>query len=328
MKFDVFYLDIKLVSKYRTELMGIAIIGVLIMHFYSIGKLPLSLPVKMISIIPSMAFTETFLFLSGLGIYYSLSRCDDTLLFYKKRVRRLVVPYILMAFVPVLLYVTINEEPFEYFFYHLSTIDFWFGDSTLGMWYIAVTIMLYLIAPCLYRNRVFDSSGRLMLILCAWGIVLLILYLINNKYWQSTGVWLAQSPAFLLGGFMMSRIEKGMNAGLKEFVYIFLLTLILVICAFIFPFVIPFSRILVRLCGMLVLCVLLNILASCKNLMDVLHWFGTYSLELYILHLLLFQPFKGLGVDNLYLISASIAFSLLFCKPVHEVTNKIIDSWK
>lgn len=152
--------DIKHISDYRQELMGIAIIGVLIMHFFSIGEIERSLSVRVVSIIPTLAFTETFLFLSGLGIFSSLSRGGDVFEFYKKRFKRLVIPYILMAFVPVLLYVIINDESFWHFFYRLSTIDFWFGESTLGMWYVAVTIILYMLAPWLYRAGVFSNSGR------------------------------------------------------------------------------------------------------------------------------------------------------------------------
>lgn len=328
MKIDGLYFDIKHISDYRQELMGIAIIGVLIMHFFSIGEIERSLPVKVVSIIPSLAFTETFLFLSGLGIFSSLSRNSDVLGFYKKRLKRLVVPYILMAFVPVLLYVIINEESFWHFFYRLSTIDFWFGESTLGMWYVAVTIMLYVLAPWLYRAGVFSNSSRCAMALGGDIIILFAIYCISGEYWGATGVWLAQTPAFLMGGFTMHRINNKTKASWKELLGILVVTLILVLCGTQNSFLIPYSRIMVRVCGLIVLCVLFNYLSSCSKLMHILRWFGTYSLELYILHLLLFQPFKNMGIDGLHLISASIVLSLLLCQPVHNVTNKIVELWK
>lgn len=162
--FKDIHFDLKLLSKYRTELMGTAIIGVLIMHFFSLGEVPSKLIVKLINIIPILAFTETFLFLSGLGIYYSLSQCSNVLLFYKKRIKRLIIPYLIMAFVPFFLYVVINEETLWDYICILSTIRFWCGDGHFGMWYIAVTIMLYVIAPWLYKCGVFDSIVRLVMV--------------------------------------------------------------------------------------------------------------------------------------------------------------------
>lgn len=319
--------DLRLVSKYRTELMGIAIIGVLIMHLFSIGQLPRTFPVKLISVIPSLAFTETFLLLSGLGIYHSLTRNNNISKFFKKRVNRLVIPYSLIAAVPVMLYVVINGEPIGYFFYRLSTLDFWFGDSTLGMWYIAATMVLYAMAPWLYKLGVFDSKRRLAVTLGGGIILLLMMYCISSEYWKSTGIWLAQTPAFLMGGYMMSRIDKGKKVGWKALLTVLSLTAILVICAIKIPFFLPFSRIMVRLCGLIVLCVFLNMFATSQKLLAVLRWFGEYSLELYIMHLLFFQPFKHSYIDSLYLISASIALSLLLCQPVHKMTNKLIEKW-
>ncbi len=326
MRLDDLQIELRSISQYRTELMGCAIIGVLIMHLVSIGNISHAAPVKLLSIIPSLAFTETFLILSGLGIYHSLSSCNGVILFYKKRYNRIVIPYLLMAFVPVLLYVIFNKEPIWMYLYRLSMIDFWIGDGSLGMWYVAVSILLYLLAPWLFKYGIFDSVGRLIISVGGGIIVLLIIYYACNSYWESTGKWLAQIPAFLLGGFLMCQINKERKLGWKDLIGIITITFILFIFASKVPFLMPFSRILVRFCGLIMLCILVHFVSSSKWFIHILQWFGTYSLELYILHLLLYQPFKNFGLSHLYLISISIGLSILLCQPVHKLTKKIIEN--
>lgn len=67
--------SVELFSKYRNELMGIAIIGVLVVHVLSFGKIEASnLGVTIIFFISRLAFTQGFLFLSGFGLYYSFKK--------------------------------------------------------------------------------------------------------------------------------------------------------------------------------------------------------------------------------------------------------------
>lgn len=126
----------------------------------------------------------------------------------------------------------------------------------------------------------------------------------------------------------MNRINNGRKVGWKELLSVVVITIILVLCGLRVSFLMPFSRIMVRLCGLIILCALIDFFSKCEKLRVVLRWFGTYSLELYVLHLLLFQPFKGFEIDGVYLISASIILSLLLCQPIHNVINKIVDLWK
>ena len=126
----------------------------------------------------------------------------------------------------------------------------------------------------------------------------------------------------------MSQVVQGYQLRWKDFSVIGGVTCILVVWATIAPFVYPFSRIMVRLCGLFMICAILDSAKKLNNLIVTLKWFGTYSLELYILHLLLFQPFKNTGIDTLYLITGSISLSIILCRPVHVIINKIVTIWK
>ena len=82
-----------LFAKYRSELMGIAILNVLVLHSLSWIQPKPSIFVSAFNAFGHLIFTEGFLFLSGFGLYYSLNRNNDINAFYKKRVQRLIIPY-------------------------------------------------------------------------------------------------------------------------------------------------------------------------------------------------------------------------------------------
>ena len=88
-----------LISKYREELMGYAIFGVLVSHLL----MWLDIKIPGVNMVLRLIYTQGFLFLSGFGLYYSLSKSSEILPFYKRRVKRLYIPFALMAFIPFLI---------------------------------------------------------------------------------------------------------------------------------------------------------------------------------------------------------------------------------
>lgn len=63
--------------------MGVAILGVCIAHALVWSHLDTSIASKILGPFTRIAFTEGFLFLSGLGLYYSFQKNDNIDLFYK-----------------------------------------------------------------------------------------------------------------------------------------------------------------------------------------------------------------------------------------------------
>lgn len=70
------YFSLELLSKYRTQLMGIAAIMIIICHAVSYGVVLPSI-LKKITLYGNLG-VDIFLFLSGLGCYYSLSNGGDS----------------------------------------------------------------------------------------------------------------------------------------------------------------------------------------------------------------------------------------------------------
>ena len=142
-----FHLDI--ISKYRTELMGLSAIGVLCCH--AVGNNVL-LPsyVNKIMVLGQLG-VNIFFFLSGVGIWYSLQNienivcCNNYILWYKNRYIKLFVPYLLLA-IPFYAYFTIiKNENLKSFLSIISTFEYWVSGR--GTWFISVLIILYFISP-------------------------------------------------------------------------------------------------------------------------------------------------------------------------------------
>ena len=144
-----FFLNVSFgnISKFRSELMGYATIGVFIGHIVVFGHLSENIGISILSWLASLIHTSGFLFLSGFGLYYSMTRNTNWIEFYKRRFFRFLLPFLIVA-VPYFLVVTINNhESLWYYLRCISTIEFWINGNYHGMWYIAISFFLYTISP-------------------------------------------------------------------------------------------------------------------------------------------------------------------------------------
>lgn len=138
MQFNLSYL-----SKYRTELMGIAALMVISIHAVDYGVAMPTILSKVMGY--GWLGVDLFLFLSGIGIYYSLSKKHTLKGWYKKRLIRIFVPYTLIQ-IPFWSYRLITHEfDLKSELLNFSTINFWLEHS--GAWYVALLFPLYLLAP-------------------------------------------------------------------------------------------------------------------------------------------------------------------------------------
>lgn len=143
--------DLGLLSKYKVELMGLSIILIVLGHGRASGVV---YPPLLDRLIISPLGTICFFLLSGMGMYYSLSKLKllngtELLRWYKRRYTRLLVPYLILT-IPVYAVTVIHEGgSFIDYIMRVSTISFWYPPHE-GMWFIAMIIPLYLIAPVVF----------------------------------------------------------------------------------------------------------------------------------------------------------------------------------
>ena len=135
------------ISKYRSSLMGIATLMIIMCHAPASNVL---LPSALGRIMTVGNYgVDIFLFLSGLGCYYSLSKRPRYKDFVKKRGVRLFAPYLLIMIPFIIFYLVMGEYNVKDALLSLTTFDYWVYHK--GAWFVALLVPLCLISPLLYK---------------------------------------------------------------------------------------------------------------------------------------------------------------------------------
>lgn len=164
--------SLSILSLYRTELMGLATIGIILCHTKANGVVMPDWLWQIFSL--GSTGTAIFFFLSGVGIWHSLQKIKfekrEILVWYIKRYKKLFVPFLILA-IPYFAYTTISGgHGFGYFLFRVSTLEYWVSGE--GAWFVSVIVVLYLISPWwdwLIRKtgmNVLFSAFAFLLILC------------------------------------------------------------------------------------------------------------------------------------------------------------------
>lgn len=158
------------ISTYRAELMGWAIVWIMMLHFTFNQIKPLGFIAQY-----GFAGVEVFMFVSGFGLFFSLEKNPHLLSFYKKRVLRIFPTYYLLGIVASI--ILFHDNIIEYLFRY-TTIGFWTG-GIFWEWYVPSIIALYISAPLI--KRMIDK--RLFTIIATLSIIILTLsfYLVANE---------------------------------------------------------------------------------------------------------------------------------------------------
>lgn len=194
--------DFSVFSKYRAVLMGVAILGVMTLHGIGWAEIDDSLFDKIASPFARIAFTDGFIFLSGFGLYYSFRKNSNLKEFYIKRWYRLMVPFLIMA-TPFYLYGLYDNSDFIRFLLNESTLYFWLHGNN-GMWYISISVVLYLLFPLLYKaifraedNRSVTIRALSLIILCICSVV--AVSVLNPSYYEMVSIGIEKTPMFIIG---------------------------------------------------------------------------------------------------------------------------------
>lgn len=299
--------------------MGGAILGVLIGHIlmYTDNH------IMILDFFCRIVHTQGFIFLSGFGLYYSFSRNGNVKDFFMKRLFRLYIPFFLMA-LPFFVIVTIKEDQsLSRFVAYMTTMDFWLEGNYYGMWYVAISLFLYALYPFLHLYL----FGNRKVVLVKGGILFLLMIVIfewlsfkSYEYWSIICFGVEKTILFPIGAicgyFALQNIK------IKK-VSLFFYFLVMFVALIVFKLVNDknlFEHVRV-LIGIPLLCLLLDALNSRKYtwIHYSLRWLGSFSLEIYLLHLFIWW---GLGfltdLSSSIRIMIAIPATLLVCSHVHQ----------
>ena len=200
-------------STFRTKLMGIAALMIIICHANAYHVL---LPGILVSIFRwGNIGVDIFFFLSGIGLFYSFNKYslnsnDKFLTYYRRRFLRIFIPYFIVYVPYCMFFMVLGEYSIGDSFLCLSTLEYWLFHR--GAWFVSMIVILYFIAPFLYKVL----SGKYKW-LFAIGIIstLMILcsYPINDNSSTSilhnTQMAFSRVPSFIVGMTIGRNCKEG-----------------------------------------------------------------------------------------------------------------------
>ena len=241
---------------------------------------------------------DAFLFISGFGLFFALRKNTPLQLgqFYKRRVIRILPAAVIAGCI--------------LYYLNLAGISGLFG---LNLWYVRTILILYLIAPLLYK-LITQHNGLLILIgtvaVSATGLLVFIPLLKGTSFiYQSTICWtLARLPVFLLG-MLIAQMDFSLRQIMKPTYILFSLACIAAALYLHYLRYIHhsfsthlhlFPYILIAF-GMPLMITLLSLILSritFRTFNQIWTFIGAYSLELYLVHETIFKKTSELNIPS------------------------------
>ena len=338
-------------SRYRGVLMGVQTI--LIMAFHHAEDLSnddrLHGVWRLVYKYIGSSGVDVFLLLSGLGLYFSWMKNPDRNRFYSRRFVRVLVPYAMVALIGwswldlwhdrTGLGTFVEDITFLSFFLHG---DRWF-------WYILVSLACYALFPyvfaAIHSARDHVEEWFRTLYMCGMGVfTVVLLEQYANDLYANVSIMLNRIPMFILGCLVGRMAYERRALSVRAVSVGFLLTAFLL-----YPLQMVDARILhvylsalFNLFSCLVVVLALGALSarggtSVRRIHDalcrVLSWFGRYSLELYLLHVMIRKMLilHGLSTamprNEVLLVALSLALAVPFKRLAALIQKPLLERY-
>lgn len=313
--------------KYRQEFMGLACVMVMICH---IPKMYLRLAHPLVVIFTrGIIGVDIFLFLSGIGMVFSLTNQPSKRKFYKKRYLRLLLPYVIISCPYWLLHTLITKDTILNFIINFTGLSVWMGTGVLTVWYVALIAILYSITPLIFgfmSSKIPDGiilrKGRSILILVIAIIFNILLLLLAPHYYEQVEIALARIPIFIMGIVYGILILEGKGSKKAYLILLVVAPLLLVGVLYFSPSAVGLWRLSERLIqGLtgLTICFIAGIIIRFipTILRKFLVFMGSISLECYLVHLFVIHIIHDI-IENMLLIPIETFF------PSNDILNIIV----
>lgn len=280
----------KSVSKFRSELMGLACLWVMLFHnFFDWPNL--LYPLQRFAFYGNLG-VDIFLLLSGVGLYYAWSKKPTLGDFYARRFVRVLIPYVLLA-VPYWVFwdLYLGKGDFLMDLFQLSLPL----NRVVTTWYISAICVMYLFYPLIARFIFIGDRWTRTVILC--GVIMLYClhcYYKDYKIYYNCEIALTRTAVFVIGcalGKSVKDNEPIASHHLPLSILWIILNEILRRHVTLGTAWVRFSYIPLSLSVCIVLCWVLEQLENCGGMRKFLCFFGERSLELYLSHVLISEVF-------------------------------------
>lgn len=317
-----------LISKYRTQLMGLAILWVMFYHS------PLSLiSYPILSQFKNMGYggVDIFMFLSGFGIYYSLSNSSSVKDFYLRRIWRILPYYIPIALAYSIVEYLHGELSLIVVILNALTLSYWFGLDGHFEWYIPTILFFYLISPRLYSLL---REYKIIALIAILLISFLVFFLIGGSDYSYLLLTVGRFPLFCFGMWFGDYMKEHKDSKCPKFLVFFLIGL-LIVGVFLWNYLfshywgtywsdnqygllfIPFWIMTFSICLLVSYC--LSLFENYKY--PILTFFGVNTLIFYILHerIMAVLHFYNIPYITIVALALTVILGVLWKKAVDRV---------
>ncbi len=312
---------LKDISAYRSAIMGLSMIAIILFHQDFVNSFPLN-------IFKYYGFwgVDVFLLLSGMGLVNSLNKYPIRI-FYQRRLLRLVPSCILCGILKCIVILFISSLillPDR--FSHIN----WLSPFSLDLWYIRAIVVYYLLSPWLFKYLK-KNTGLTMTIVISVFLGNELLFRVHDS---NSFSWIPERLlVFTIGMLLMVKdnILKPLNMMLSLGTLMIAITIFAVFKGDMFGTTISWTIMIFSLAlGTTAIIYLITLLLKIApiSILAPFKWIGTMSLELYLLHEFIFgminlTTFHWLG--NVGRLTISIILSLFLaylCKMAIRIIIK------
>lgn len=294
------------INKYRNAIMGTAILWIMLYHseFSFTGIFPIFSSAASFLRLNGFGGVDIFLFVSGFGLFQSLSRNSEPINFYKRRIKRILPTYlpVLIVWLLITLMPTSIKELLITLWNNLTGLAFWLQRTPQFNWYILALPVFYLLAPVFFQiMQRWEKKGELALL----GLTILVdICFLNNYIMIAISRFTIFALGMITGRYYWEKKEVG--KGIEVFIYIlgilgWGLLYVFRISApqllwnyglYWYPFIFITPACVFFLCRLFDL---LSKIAIGRLVSFIFEIMGTCSLEIYLLHINLFAslPFTS-----------------------------------
>lgn len=316
-------------SKYRKELMGFSALLILVCHAYAYIDLP---PLLGYVLSIGNIGVDCFLFLSGMGLWYSLSKFKSGggKNWYINRYKKLFIPYLLTKLTMDLILFSmgkLKESEIMDYLWGLSSLRFYVSHDTF--WFIAALIPLYLFAPTYFLLlRKYGYKVAFVLIFVHYLILLIppsFQYNLLNNVIENIQFVSVRATCFVLGMALGQSVMDKRHISLK----CLFVMVVLGIIAIVMTRHLVYGWFFFTLPLLLSICYVMNKLP--KVIISFVRLMGDISLESYILNatlpkliILLFIAVCIPKAGNIipYITACIVSIPIGYC--IHSVSDKIL----
>ena len=205
-----------LLSKYRSELMGVAMLWVMLFHAWD-----LDFGVEIVNWVRGAGFggVDIFILLSAMGLAMSLGRREQEYSDFMARRAKRILPAYFVVMVPYTLFlILVKDAAWSALVWNSTLLYYWMRSSGAFNWYVAGVMTFYAITPFCFR-KLRDSKNRIALTgLAVFLSFALCRLLVRENYWYVMDVFY-RVPVFFLGLLLGFFVLDGRKLGRNDLIF-------------------------------------------------------------------------------------------------------------